>query len=145
MIDKNEEAGDNQASDAEAKTTIFNEDDPPKEQWATCQVIEDAKVVETFKVPFTQEEFNLIMLLRQKRNNPGLLKGYADGGPEREYMIAMQIPNQYGLKNRKQAIAMLRQTAKNIDQIFREGRFTPGLNSREPIAEIREALKPLIE
>ena len=150
MNDKSIEADNNQSpqkkssQEASEIKEMFSDEEPPKENWATYQIFEDGKVIESFKVPFTQEELDLIMILRKKKDHPGLLKGFADGGPERQHRQALQIPFQHGLDNRKEAIAMLRQTAKDADKILKEGKFTPGLNSQEPISEIRDALKPLI-
>lgn len=150
MNDKKVEADKNQPPQKESSQAadesrrMFTKENPPEEQWATCQIIKDGQVVESFKVPFTQEEVNLIMMLREKKNDPGLKKGYADGGPEREHIIALQIPYQHGLDDRIKAIDMLRRTAHNADKILTEGIFTPSLNSREPIQAIRDALSSLI-
>ena len=79
MVDKNAEAGDSQAADAGAKTTVFVEDEPPKEEWATYEVIENGELAESFKVPFTREEIDTVKFLLEKKNDPDLLKGSDDG------------------------------------------------------------------
>ena len=144
MVDRNAEAGDSQASDAEAKTTVFAQDEPPKEEWATYEVIKNGELVESFKVPFTREEVDTVKFLLGKRNDPDLLKGYVDGRPEREHRLALQIPHEHGLDNRKYAIDMLRETARAADDIVKHGIFSPHLRSKEAILAIRDRLKTLL-
>lgn len=153
MHGKSIEADDNQKDhqaerpqESQSLSTLFAEKEPPDEQWATCEVTTfDGKVIESFRVPFTQEELDLIKMLREKKNHHGLVKGSVDGGPEREHRQALIIPYLKDLLDRKRTIAILRLTLDNADKILDEGKFTPGLNSKEPIAEIRDALGPLIE
>lgn len=130
---------------AEVKGAIMlTADEPPKDQWATYEIIRNGEVVGSFKVPFTKEELGLIAQLLEKRNHPHLLKGYIDGGPERQHSLSLQIPHEHGLDDRKHAIDMLRSTAQAADEIVSKGEFTPGLNSREVILAIRDILKPLL-
>src|SRR3990167_4172019 len=133
MVDKNAEKGNNQPSDAEAKTTMFAEDEPTKEEWATYEVIENGELVESFRVPFTEDELVIIKFLLEKKRDPDLLKGYLDGGPERQHRLALQVPHEHGLDNRKYAIDMLRETAQIADDIVKHGTFSPHLKSKEAI------------
>ena len=144
MVDRNAEAGDSQASDAEAKTTVFAEAEPPKEEWAAYEVIKNGELVESYKVPFTREEIDTVKFLLGKTNDPDLLKGYVDGGPEREHRLALRVPHEHGLDNRKYAIDMLRETARVADDIVKHGTFSPHLRSKEPILAIRDALEMLL-
>lgn len=111
---------------------------------ATYEVIKNGELVESFKVPFTREEIDTVKFLLEKRNDPDLLKGYVDGGPERQHMLALQVPHEHGLDNRKYAIDMLRETARIADDIVRHGTFSSQLRSKEAILAIRDALKTLL-
>lgn len=144
MVDRNAEAGYSQVSDAEAKTTVFAGDEPPKEEWAIYEVIKNGELVESYKVPFTREEINIVKFLLEKTNDPDLLNGYADGGPERQHRLALRVPHEHGLDNRRYAIGMLRETARVADDIVKRGIFNPHLRSREPILAIRDALGMLL-
>lgn len=144
MVDRNAEAGDSQVSNAETKTTMFAEAEPPKEEWAIYEVIKNGELVESYKVPFTREEIDTVKFLLEKTNDPDLLKGYIDGGPERQHRLALQVPHEHGLDNRKYAIDMLRETARAADDIVKHGTFSPHLRSKEAVLAIRDKLKMLL-
>src|SRR3989344_6775403 len=101
MVDRNAEAGDSQVSNAESKTTVFAEAEPPKEEWATYEVIKNGELVESYKVPFTREEIDTVKFFLEKRSDPDLRKGSAAGGPERRHRQALRVPREHGLDNRK--------------------------------------------
>ncbi len=133
----------NRTSQGEARDIVFI-NDPLQEQWATYQIVKDGEVCESFLVPFTQQEIDLISQLLEMRNHPDILKGFANGGPEREHSLSLRIPYAHGLDDREKAIQMLRETAHKADEIVRKGEFTPGLNSREAMVAIRDALSLFI-
>lgn len=113
---------------------------PTQDLWATYEYIEDGKVVNSYKVPFTQEELQAIMRAEAARNQPDFIKGYANGYPEREYRLALWIPTSHILEDRARSIAIIQRTVQNADEILLNGKFSPSLNAREAIVEVREAL-----
>lgn len=135
MVDK--------SAEKEPKKVMFV-DSIDENQWATYDDVRDGQVTESFKVPFTQQELDCIKRVKEASSHPGLIKGYTNGGPEREHLLALRIPFSHGLDNRKRAIDMLRHTAVCANKILKEDIFTPGLNSREAIITIKDLLSPLI-
>jgi len=123
---------------SEHTSSIF--DDPPQDKWAEHQVIEHGEVVDRFSVPFTQTELDSIMRARKAMLQPDFIRGVANGGPEREYNSRFSIPYQHGLDNRRRTIEMLQLTEQEADAILKSGIFTPGLNSRQAVVDIKDAL-----
>lgn len=115
-------------------------DNPPQDQWANFQVIQGGKVVETFPVPFTQKELDAIISARKEMDQEDFLKGYANGGPEREYRLSLQIPYRHRLGDRRSAIETLQRTVQTANSILDLDEFSPGLNSKQAVVDMRDAL-----
>ena len=142
MTDNNTETAEEGQPSGEVRPAKLFGDEPPKEQWAICRIKRCDKADELFKVPFTQEEIDFIERLLDLTRHPDLMKGFEYGGPEREYKENLQIPLEHSLDDRQYAIEMLRNTFRRVGAILEKNVYTPGLNSREPITAIRDALKP---
>ena len=118
-------------------------DNPPQDQWAKFQAIKGRKVVETFTVPFTQKELDAIIRAREAMDQEDFLKGYANGGPEREYRLSLQIPYRHRLDDRRSAIEALQRTVRAANSILDSDDFSPGLDSRRAVVDMRDALSLL--
>ncbi len=115
-------------------------DNPPQDQWAKFQVIEGRKVIETFPVPFTQKELDAIISARKAIDQKDFMRGYANGGPEREYRLSLQIPYRHRLDHRRAAVEILQKTVQAADSILDLDEFSPGLNSKQAVVDMRDAL-----
>lgn len=120
-------------------------DNPPEDQWALCEITDrEGKVTDSFRVPFTSAELDLIKRANDARYQEDLRKGYINGGPERKHSLALSIPQRRGLADRKHALALIQRTVQNAERILAVGTYTPGLKSRDAIVSIKEALTPFM-
>ncbi len=123
---------------------FYSFDNPPPNQWAIWQGIRDGEVAESFPVPFTQAELDLMQHAQEALFHSDFFKGHYLGGPERSYHPNMMIPTRHLLRDRPASIKMLRRTALYATEVLESGHFSAGLNSREDVSRIKDALSPFL-